>query len=155
MAPDELVTAHTGSMRKPLGIFCASAVLTCALVVGIHAEKKIERTLTIAVHAIKQIWTPKTYAKAYALKLGFSLREWGCANAIVVKESHWNPRARNSSSGAYGIPQALPANKMAVEGADWATNFQTQVRWYFRYLKYHWNNQPCLALAYHNRNNSY
>ena len=33
-----------------------------------------------------------------------------------MHESGWNPAAHNPSSGAHGIPQALPGDKMAVYG---------------------------------------
>ncbi len=49
-------------------------------------------------------------------------------------ESGWNERARNAQSGAYGIPQALPASKMASAGRDWLTNPATQIRWGLRYI---------------------
>ncbi|GAA3422617.1 hypothetical protein GCM10018952_75620 [Streptosporangium vulgare] len=34
--------------------------------------------------------------------------EWGCLEKLWMKESGWNERAMNTSSGAYGIPQSLP-----------------------------------------------
>ena len=49
------------------------------------------------------------------------------------QESHWNPHAGNAS-GAYGIPQALPGNKMAKAGKDWKHNPITQVRWGISYI---------------------
>ena len=51
------------------------------------------------------------------------------------KESKWNPNSHNSKSGAHGIPQALPASKMASEGSDYYTNGQTQIRWGLKYIK--------------------
>ena len=30
-------------------------------------------------------------------------------------------------------PQALPGSKMVSEGADWATNYQTQLKWFWGY----------------------
>lgn len=51
------------------------------------------------------------------------------------RESHWNPSAHNRSSGAHGIPQALPASKMASEGSDYYTNGNTQIRWGLNYIK--------------------
>jgi uncharacterized protein YgiM (DUF1202 family) len=51
------------------------------------------------------------------------------------KESGWNPSAHNGSSGAHGIPQALPASKMASEGSDYYTNGETQIRWGLNYIK--------------------
>ncbi len=50
------------------------------------------------------------------------------------RESGWKVTAGNPYSGAYGIPQSLPGNKMATEGADWATNGETQIRWGLKYI---------------------
>lgn len=58
-------------------------------------------------------------------------------NALVNlwnRESGWNPNAHNSYSGAHGIPQALPGNKMAAFGDDWETNGNTQVLWGLDYI---------------------
>lgn len=53
------------------------------------------------------------------------------ANAAFIfnKESGCRPNAVNPSSGAHGVCQSLPGNKMASAGADWATNPVTQMRW--------------------------
>ncbi|MEY9949036.1 LysM peptidoglycan-binding domain-containing protein [Kitasatospora sp. GAS1066B] len=53
---------------------------------------------------------------------------------IITHESGWNVSATNPSSGAYGLPQALPGNKMAAAGADWATNPATQIKWALQYM---------------------
>lgn len=58
----------------------------------------------------------------------------GIANDIITQESGWNVSATNRSSGAYGIPQALPGTKMASAGADWQTNPITQLRWMNSYV---------------------
>jgi hypothetical protein len=50
-------------------------------------------------------------------------------------ESGWNQFAKNASSGAYGIPQSLPANKMASSGPDWLVNPATQINWGLNYIK--------------------
>ncbi len=60
---------------------------------------------------------------------GISPSDYGYVNYIITHESHWNPLARNRSSGAYGVCQALPANKMASAGDDWETNPVTQLKW--------------------------
>ena len=54
---------------------------------------------------------------------------------LIMHESGCNPRATNTSSGAYGIPQALPGAKMASAGSDWQTNPITQIRWMDGYVK--------------------
>ena len=50
------------------------------------------------------------------------------------RESGWNPRSHNKRSGAHGIPQALPAKKMASEGSDYYTNAEPQIRWGLKYI---------------------
>ena len=52
---------------------------------------------------------------------------------IITHESGWSVTATNPSSGAYGLPQALPGSKMVSAGADWATNYQTQLKWFWGY----------------------
>jgi cell wall-associated NlpC family hydrolase len=51
------------------------------------------------------------------------------------RESGWNPAATNPVSGAFGIPQALPAVKMASAGLDWATDPYTQIIWGIDYIR--------------------
>ncbi len=66
--------------------------------------------------------------------------QWGDSQWIYLyllwqRESGWNPAADNASSGAYGIPQALPADKMAAAGPDWLTDPITQIRWGIAYIQ--------------------
>lgn len=60
--------------------------------------------------------------------------QYGCAAAIINRESGWNVFATNRSSGAYGLAQALPAGKMATAGPDWRTNPATQLEWMRGYV---------------------
>ena len=55
-------------------------------------------------------------------------------NLLWERESGWNPAATNPGSGAFGIPQALPAVKMASAGLDWATDPYTQIIWGIGYI---------------------
>ncbi|MBX6381441.1 MAG: transglycosylase SLT domain-containing protein [Microbispora sp.] len=73
--------------------------------------------------------------------------EWGCLEKLWDKESHWNERAMNRYSGAYGIPQALPGSKMASAGADWQTNPATQIKWGLNYIAGRYKS-PCGAWAH-------
>lgn len=87
-------------------------------------------------------------AKAIAYDM-VSARGWGvdqydCLVALWNKESGWNVYAHNPSSGAYGIPQSLPGNKMASAGADWATNPATQITWGLNYIQGRYQT-PCGA----------
>lgn len=73
------------------------------------------------------------WAHDYMLANGYTESDWNAANYIIQRESGWNPYATNASSGAYGLPQALPGSKMASVGSDWATNYQTQFKWFLNY----------------------
>lgn len=65
---------------------------------------------------------------------GWPQSQWGALQALWNRESGWNQFAKNPSSGAYGIPQSLPASKMASAGSDWMTNAATQIRWGLDYI---------------------
>ncbi|GAA5072672.1 hypothetical protein GCM10023259_072770 [Thermocatellispora tengchongensis] len=73
--------------------------------------------------------------------------QWGCLEKLWDKESHWNERAMNRYSGAYGIPQALPGTKMASAGSDWQTNPATQIKWGLGYIAGRYKT-PCGAWAH-------
>ena len=60
--------------------------------------------------------------------------QWPYLDLLWNRESGWDPTAINATSGAYGIPQALPAGKMISAGADWRTNPLTQIRWGLQYI---------------------
>lgn len=64
---------------------------------------------------------------------GFTVDDYNAANTIITRESGWRVDATNASSGAYGLPQALPRNKMGSMGADWQTNYKTQLLWFENY----------------------
>ena len=78
----------------------------------------------------------QSYAKNLCLNTyGWTENNFNCLVKLWNKESGWNPNAHNSSSGAHGIPQALPASKMSSEGSDYYTNGKTQIRWGLKYIK--------------------
>lgn len=81
------------------------------------------------------------------LEAGFSLDQMSCLDNLWNKESGWNERAENPSSGAYGIPQSLPGNKMATHGDDWRTNPATQIRWGLDYIDNRYGT-PCEAWSH-------
>jgi len=68
------------------------------------------------------------------MAMGWDENEWNCLAALWTRESNWNAYSFNPSSGAYGIPQAVPGEKMASAGEDWATNPETQIRWGIAYI---------------------
>jgi len=87
---------------------------------------------------------PKAIGCAELLKAGFKLDQFPCLDKLWTRESHWNYKSYNSSSGAYGIPQAVPGKKMAEFGDDWKTNPATQIKWGLDYIKNRYGT-PCKA----------
>ena len=86
----------------------------------------------------------QAYAAGAVAARGWPAAEFDCLVALWNKESGWRVNAMNPSSGAYGIPQALPGSKMATAGADWATNAATQIEWGLGYIQARYGT-PCGA----------
>ena len=97
-------------------------------------------------------------SKAIALRMvndkGWDYNQYSCLVKLWERESNWKVNAHNGSSGAYGIPQALPGTKMASAGADWRTNPETQIKWGIGYIDGRYGS-PCAALAHSNEYNWY
>jgi murein DD-endopeptidase MepM/ murein hydrolase activator NlpD len=89
---------------------------------------------------------PKAAARQLMPEFGFGQGQWSCLDRLWIGESGWKWNAENPSSGAYGIPQSLPARKMATMGADYRTNPVTQIRWGLDYIKKSYGT-PCNALS--------
>ncbi|WP_434742885.1 lytic transglycosylase domain-containing protein [Micromonospora sp. SH-82] len=88
------------------------------------------------------------------VQAGFGMDQFPCLNKLWNKESGWNHLARNPSSGAYGIPQSYPGNKMASVGSDWQTNPVTQIKWGLNYIEGRYNT-PCRAWQQSQNTGSY
>ncbi len=98
--------------------------------------------------ACSPVSTPQTIAKNVMYTYGWGdAQQFSCLDSLWTRESNWNPYAANPSSGAYGIPQSLPGDKMASAGADWATNPETQIRWGLTYIQGRYGT-PCGAWSH-------
>ncbi|TQJ52677.1 transglycosylase SLT domain-containing protein [Streptomyces sp. NBC_00080] len=73
-------------------------------------------------------------AQAIAHKMIPNAAQYKAFSNIVKHESGWNVSAKNASSGAYGLVQALPGSKMASAGSDWKSNAKTQIKWGLDYM---------------------
>jgi septal ring factor EnvC (AmiA/AmiB activator) len=78
---------------------------------------------------------------------GWGSDQQSCLVRLWTGESGWRVNAYNPDSGAYGIPQSLPANKMADVAPDWPTNAATQITWGLNYISGRYGS-PCSALAF-------
>ncbi len=97
---------------------------------------------------------PREIAQALLAEFGFSSDQFSCLDSLYMSESGWRVDADNPSSSAYGIPQALPGEKMATAGADWATNPVTQIRWGLGYIQDRYGS-PCGAWSFKQGNGWY
>ncbi|MEZ5118516.1 MAG: transglycosylase SLT domain-containing protein [Candidatus Nanopelagicales bacterium] len=78
----------------------------------------------------------KWYAKNYMqYRYGWGKKHRKSLVKLWTRESGWSQHAHNGSSGAHGIPQALPGSKMASHGRDWRKNPETQIKWGLSYIK--------------------
>lgn len=97
---------------------------------------------------------PVAVTKAYSGESAYQIAEqivpsgeFSCFSWIVNRESGWSVTATNPSSGAYGLGQALPADKMASAGPDWQTNPVTQIKWTLGYMNERYGS-PCAAQGF-------
>jgi hypothetical protein len=91
--------------------------------------------------------SPQQIAEGMLGSYGWSSSQFSCLQPLWNAESGWNVSATNTSSGAYGIPQALPGSKMASAGADWQTDAATQIRWGLGYIRSVYGS-PCGAWSH-------
>jgi hypothetical protein len=114
-------------------------------------EKRIEDDITKRVNQIKaeqelkqkeearkanQLKAPTVDAtgaiargQELAAERGWTGNEWDALYNLWMKESRWNPNSINSSSGACGIPQALPCSKIP----DFSS-VDSQITWGLNYI---------------------
>ena len=102
------------------------------------------RRLSAAVPDAKPKKHHKSHKRLTAKQIAWNIMGWfhwkarfqfKYLNWLWTRESSWNVYATNPYSGAYGIPQAVPAGKMSSCGSDWRTDAKTQIRWGMRYIR--------------------
>jgi hypothetical protein len=117
------------------------------------------KSFAIAIKAAEQETGSRSGNKEYAKlwinqKNGWGENQFACLETLWFRESNWNHKATNPTSGAYGIPQSLPGNKMATFGDDWKTNPATQIKWGADYIEERYGT-PCQALDFFYNKNWY
>lgn len=167
---------------KKVGVICTTLLLmmahlivpptAAALTVPAPAEKEITVSLTYL-----KVKTTKSAAKAAlasdtvkyfdAEALAFltvyasdwPMKEWKCLRNIWDRESNFNPKAENKSSGAYGIAQFMPSTwgNYKVEKTPEA---KLQIKYGLRYIfkRYGSASDPhgaCNAWAFWQKNHWY
>ena len=109
-------------------------------------------TARTAVTGDKAVY--QAYAQSKMTDYAWSDYDFDCLVSLWDKESGWRVTAGNTSSGAYGIPQALPASKMASYGSDYLTSYETQINWGLNYIQRQYGS-PANAWSHFQRTNWY
>lgn len=112
-----------------------------------NAAAQLEHAVRVAGQHQATPSTPKQVAHGMLGSYGWKDSEFSCLDLLWTKESNWEPNAANPSSGAFGIPQALPSSQMASAGSDWQTNPATQIKWGLTYIHGRYGS-PCGAWAH-------
>lgn len=118
------------------------------------AEAKRKAIVTVPAGPPVDPGSSRDIARSMLAAYGWGDDQWQCLDALWNRESGWNYQNLNRSSGAYGIPQALPGSKMASAGADWRTNPATQIRWGLGYIQGRYGS-PCAAWGHSERRGWY
>ena len=94
--------------------------------------------LPVGGNAAKNKAIAATLATAYGWGPGTS--NWTSLVALWDQESGFNNKAKNPSSGAYGIPQSLPASKMGALANPPVSSAGAQIAWGLKYIKQTYGN---------------
>ena len=165
-------------VKKVLSVITTAMLVTTCLVGPAEAVPSkplgmsmvIEKPVTVHLTYMK-VTTTKTEAKnalasgtvkyfdAEALAFltvytkNWDMAEWTCLRNLWQKESHFNPKALNMHSGAYGIAQFMPStwdNYKVEKTAD----AQLQIKYGLRYIEKRYGN-ACTAWQFWQDNNWY
>ena len=152
---EEVSLANNTGVTSILAPLTPSAALTIesgavSLGDGVAADAGEMALVSLEARQVELAKTPAG-AQQVALALINTTYHWSksqvsCLNSLWSGESHWNYKAHNYYSGATGIAQAMPANKMDVVATDWRTNPVTQIKWGIRYIFIRYGT-PCKALS--------
>jgi hypothetical protein len=132
-------------LRRTNVLLLSATLMTAGGATAAQAQSsQTGATSTTAAKAAERADRNKAIARSMVGKRGWATSQFRCLAKLWARESGWNHRAANGSSGAYGIPQALPGHKMAAKGRDWRTNPRTQIAWGLSYIKQRYGT-PCRA----------
>ena len=125
----------------------AAAARAAAARAAAARQRQASATPAAAAQPVTASGSPQQIAEGMLGSYGWSSSQFSCLQPLWNAESGWNASASNPSSGAYGIPQALPGSKMASAGPDWQTSAATQIRWGLGYIRSVYGS-PCAAWSH-------
>ena len=136
----ELSNARLAAAQRQAAARAAAAAAAASQAAQQQADQQAQATVAPAVSP----GSAQAIAMGMLSSYGWSSSQFTCLSSLWNAESGWKVTASNPSSGAYGIPQALPGSKMASAGPDWQTDATTQIRWGLDYIRGTYGS-PCAA----------
>ena len=149
-----MARTYHGSSGKKSSPLMVVAVVVIAIGLAHGACGGASATTVSAVGGATSSGANQAIGQQLAAQHGWTGGQWSCLNMLWTRESGWQMVWNTAGSGAYGIPQSLPASKMASAGADYMTNPATQIRWGLGYIQATYGD-PCTAWAHETANSWY
>lgn len=149
----EQLDSTSGVQSEQLDAYAAIRDQRIAYSERLEAEAKAAEAER-AAYLLTPAGAQETARDLAASQYGWGDDQFSCLVSLWTRESGWSYAALNASSGAAGIPQALPGEKMAVADADWQTNPATQIAWGLSYISSSYGT-PCAAWSHSESNNWY
>lgn len=124
---------------------------------------KLRTTLSEAKQAVASPTVKFFDAEALAFltmySQGNSMKSWTCLQNLWQKESHFNPKAKNKSSGAFGIAQFLPSTWGNYKVTK-TTEAKLQIQYGLRYIQKRYGSSydlsgTCNAWKFHQKHGWY
>ena len=141
------VAAQQAALRRKEAARRAAAVAAADQAAQEQAQQQNQESQSAPPAAPEPSGSAQQIASGMLGSYGWSSGQFSCLVSLWNQESGWNVYATNPTSGAYGIPQALPGSKMASAGPDWQTDAATQIRWGLSYIQSLYGS-PCGAWAH-------
>jgi hypothetical protein len=134
-------TGYAGSLAglQPWGQRNWDATITAMTKAFVAAGKQQQASLGGAPGALggptsASAAAAQAYARSRLGAYGWSGSQMPYLALLWTQESGWNRLARNPSSGAYGIPQALPGSKMGAAANPPLSSAAAQINWGLGYI---------------------
>lgn len=151
---DRLAAAQAQKAAEEAAAAAQKAAEEAAAKAAAQAQAEAEAAAAALAAANTPEGAQATARQLASANYGWGADQFSCLSSLWNKESNWNYQASNDSSGATGIPQALPGSKMASAGSDWQTNATTQIIWGLDYISAVYGT-PCSAWGHSQATNWY
>lgn len=129
-----------GVVAVALGVAVLTAGAGAKATTGHHAAPVTAGAVAQPVQATGAVPAPASANAALGQQMAAAAPyywaggQWACLDWLWTRESGWRMVWNYQGSGAYGIPQSLPADKMAAAGPDYMTSPAAQIKWGLGYI---------------------